>query len=312
MEKQNDVTDQVSADFDRVRTQEIVSNIFSLMSTENDELLSLNDVRTLMRSNSLTYKGVMPIKLANIVGSEGRYRDFNRRFLPKHTHLRERWQNIDKAHYAQKSLPPIQVYEIGGLYFVRDGNHRVSVAKSQNVEFIDAEVTSLNSEIEFHPRMSKRELIKEIVEYEKKLFYEKTKLDTLRPCCTLEFTSVGRYDEILHHINVHKYYLNENKKEEIPFEEAMLSWHDNVYMPIITSIEKENVLSRFPKRTPADLYVWIVHQWDNLKRQFGNDYPIRHAVIEYTKKHGNGFVKTVSHVTRKLLKNLLGTGIQAV
>ncbi len=310
METEHDVLDQVQADFDKARTQEVVSNIFSIMSTGDNDLLSLNDVRTLMRTNSLIYKGVMPIKLSNIVGSEGRYRDFNRHFLPKYTHLRERWQNIDLAHHTQKALPPIQVYEIGGLYFVRDGNHRVSVAKIQGVEFIDAEVTSLDSEIEFHPRMSRRELLKEIIDYEKKLFYAKTKLDVLRPCCTLEFTSVGRYDEILHHINVHKYYLNEDKKEEIPFKDAMLSWHDNVYMPIITSIEKENALARFPKRTPADLYVWIVHQWDNLKKQYGDDYPIRHAVIEYAKKHGTGFFKTVSHVTRKLLKNLLGAGIQ--
>jgi hypothetical protein len=311
METENEVLDHVQADFDKARTQEIFSNIFSLMSTDKDELLSLNDVRTLLRLNTLTYKGLMPIKLSHIVGSEGRYRDFNRHFLPKYTHLRERWQNIDKAHYTQKALPPIQVYEIGGLYFVRDGNHRVSVAKSQGVEFIDAEISSLNSEIKFHSRMSKREMIKAIVEYEKKLFYQKTKLDALRPCCVLEFTSVGRYDEILMHINVHKYYLNEDKEDEIPFEEAMLSWYDRVYMPIITSIEKENALSRFPRRTPADLYVWIVHQWDNLKRRYGDDYPIRHAVIEYTKKHGTGFFKTVSHVTRKLLKNLLGAGIQA-
>jgi hypothetical protein len=305
-----DVLGHVQGDFDRARTQEIFSNIISIIANDNDELLSLNDVKSLLKSNSLVYKGVMPIKLSNIVGSEGRYRDFNRHFLPKHTHLRQRWESIDLAHYNQTNLPPITVYEIGGLYFVRDGNHRVSVAKSQGVEFIDAEVTSLNSEIKFHPRMAKREMIRAIIDYEKKIFFEKTKLDTLRPGCKLDFTSVGRYDEILHHIRVHKYYLNEDQEEEIPFEEAMLSWYDKVFLPIVTSIEDENVLSRFPKRTPADLYVWIVHMWDNLKRKCGVDYPIKQAVIEYAKKHGSGFFKTASGVTRKLLRNVLGSGIQ--
>jgi hypothetical protein len=307
---ESELFDQVQSDFDRARNQEIFSNIFSIMSSDNNELLSLNDVRSLLRSNSLTYRGVIPIQLSLIVGSEGRYRDFNRHFLPKHTHLRERWERVDLAHYSRTTLPPISVYEIGGLYFVRDGNHRVSVAKSQGGEFIDAEVTSLNSEISFHSRMAKREMIKAIVEYEKKQFFAKTNLEELRDCSALEFTSVGRYDEIIHHIKVHKYYLNEDKEEEIPFEEAMLSWYDNVFAPIIASIENENVLSRFPRRTAADLYVWIVHQWDILKRRFGDDYPIKHAVIEYTKKHGATFFKTVSFVTRKLFRSVLGTGIQ--
>jgi len=308
----NNYYSQVQNDFDRARMQEIFSNIFSLMSTEDDELFSLNEVRSLLKSNKLTYRGMMPIEVSKIVGSEGRYRDFNRRFLPKSPHLRSRWESIDMAHYKQKNLPPISVYEIGGLYFVRDGNHRVSVAKSQSVEFIDAEVSSLNSEIPLHSKMRKKEMIKAVIEYEKKLFFAKTNLDQLRPEQRIEFTSVGRYDEILMHISCHKYYLNEKQKEEIPFELAMLSWYDNVFNPIFIVITKENILSRFPNRTPADLYVWIVHTWDTLKRQYGHDYSIREAVLEYTKSHGIGFLKIIGGITRKLLKNLLGIGIHSL
>ena len=65
-------------------------------------------------------------------------------------------------------LPPIKVYELGGLYFVRDGNHRVSVAKSKGVEFIDAEIVSLQSEIRLPPVRSLTGMIKEIISYEKR------------------------------------------------------------------------------------------------------------------------------------------------
>lgn len=306
------ITGQVQNDFDKARMQEAFSNIFSILSPEDDQLVSLSDIRSLFRSNAQSYKGIFPIKIANIVGSEGRYRDFNRHFLPKRSHLRQRWESIDKAHYNQTALPPIKVYEVGGLYFVRDGNHRVSVAKMQGIEFIDAEVTTLDSEIVLDRKMTRREILRSVIDYEKKLFFEKTGLDALRPGCVIEFTSVGRYEEIVHHVDVHKYYLNEGKKEEIPFTVAMLSWYDHVYLPIIKNIEAESILTRFPKRTPADLYVWIVHYWDRLKHQYGNDYPIKQAVLEYTKKHGTGFFRTMSAVSRKLINNILSTGIQTV
>jgi hypothetical protein len=308
----SNISGQVQHDFDRARMQEAFSSIFSILSPEDDELIALDDVRALFRSNAQSYKGVLPIKIADIVGSEGRYRDFNRHFLPKKTHLRQRWESIDKAHYNQTTLPPIKVYKISGLYFVRDGNHRVSVAKMQGVEFIDAEITTLDSEIALDRKMSKKEILRSVIDYEKMLFFEKTDLDRLRPGCAVEFTSVGRYEEIIHHINVHKYYLNEGKEDEIPFEDAMISWYDHVFLPIITSIEVENVLTRFPNRTAADLYVWIVHYWDRLKHKYGKDYPIKQAVLEYTKKHGEGFFRTMSVVSRRLIHNLLSTGIQSV
>ena len=85
------------------------------------------------------------VNVDRIVGSEGRYRDFNRHFLPRREFLQSRWVSIDMAHYNDVSLPPVRVYEIGGVYFVRDGNHRVSVARMRGQTMIDAEVTRLDT-----------------------------------------------------------------------------------------------------------------------------------------------------------------------
>ena len=70
------------------------------------------------------------IPIASIIGSVGRYRDFDRAFLPLDGADRERWKRLDVAFNELRDLPPIDVYKIGEVYFVRDGNHRVSVAKA--------------------------------------------------------------------------------------------------------------------------------------------------------------------------------------
>jgi hypothetical protein len=94
----------------------------------------------------LVSRGVQTIALEQIVGSEGRAEDFDRRFLPRSTYLRERWSSVALAMSEGKRLPPIQVYKLGEHYFVCDGNHRVSVARHRGQEQIEANVTELLTE----------------------------------------------------------------------------------------------------------------------------------------------------------------------
>jgi len=248
-------------------------------------LLSFNDVKDILKPKNQVYLGskVVPIKL--IAGSEGRYHDFNKYFLPKREHLRYRWQRVDEAHIKDIILPSIQLYEIGGVYFVRDGNHRVSVAKMQNVEFIDAEVISLSTEINIKPSMTTEELTLALIDYEKKIFYNKTYFGDLTDYWDMNFSSPGRYDVIYNHILVHKYFLNEGIEKELPFSDAVVSWYKNVYIPVIAIIKEQWLLVNFPGRTEADLYVWIIKHWDFLKKKYGT-YPLHLAAGDFTKKYG--------------------------
>ena len=113
----NTLNSQVQQDFDKARTREFFSKIFSLVQNQEDELLSFYDIKEIIKPKSATYKGIVTIPISHIAGSEGRYKDFNRHFLPKYTHLRQRWERVDLAHYKDISLPAIKVYELGGLYF---------------------------------------------------------------------------------------------------------------------------------------------------------------------------------------------------
>jgi hypothetical protein len=274
-----------NTDFSNAREKAILSEIKHILDTEKNKLLSFHDVKDILKPKNQVYMGNQTVPINLIVGSEGRYRDFNKYFLPKADHLRNRWERVDVAHLKDIILPPILLYEIGGVYFVRDGNHRVSVAKTKGVEFIDAEVISLASEININPGMTTDQLREALIIYEKNLFYEKTKFGELARDASLDFSTPGRYDVIYNHILVHKYFLNESMEEEIPFSDALVSWYKNVYSPVISIIREKWLLANFPGRTEGDLYVWIVKHWDFLKKKYGG-YTLADAAGDFSKKYG--------------------------
>lgn len=297
---------QASEDFSRARTQAFLARIASFLGPDRDRLLPLDEVKALLKPRAETYEGIKTVPVDLIVGSEGRYRDFSRHFLPRHDYLRSRWMRVDLAHYTDVPLPPVHLYEIGGLYFVRDGNHRVSVAKMRGQSQVDAEVTSLDAELPLRPGMTLEELKREVINYEKRLFYEKTDFGKLTGDQHLDFTSPGRYDDILEHIQVHKYYINQNRKEEIPLWQALCSWYDNVYQPIASSIDEMDLLSRFPNRTVSDLYVYIVRHWDELKQKYGLGYPVDRAARDYGERFGSSRLDRIKH----FLGTFVGVGRQ--
>ena len=127
-----------------------MSRILSLLRAGGDELPAFEDVRRAVAPTGECYVGARTVPVAQIIGSEGRSRDFNSGFCPRREFMRERWVKVDTAYYEEKALPAVKLLEIGGVYFVRDGNHRVSVARAHGVAFIDAEVTRLTSRILLH------------------------------------------------------------------------------------------------------------------------------------------------------------------
>ena len=276
---------QSEEDFNKAHNKAFINDILHFLSPEEASLISLNDVKQMIKPINETYVGMKVIPIEKIVGSEGRYKDFDNRFFPKSSHLKNRWEHVDEAAIKSINLPPIKVYEIAGLYFVRDGNHRVSVAKSRGTEFIDAEVVSLQSEIVLKKPDNINDIVKQIINYEKRVFYSETGFGDITDYWCLDFSRTGRYDVIYNHILTHKYYINQGKTEEISMEDALLSWFNNVYVPIATIIQEKHILRSFPKRTIGDLYVWIVRYWDDLKQKFGDNISLTDVVSDFKKNY---------------------------
>lgn len=304
----NFTTAQSEEDFNKAKNKAFFNEIQHFLSPEEATLISLNDVKQMIKPTNETYVGMKTIPIEKVVGSEGRYNDFDNRFFPKSSHLKNRWEHVDQAAIQAIDLPPIKVYEIAGLYFVRDGNHRVSVAKSRGTEFIDAEVVSLKSEIVLKKPDNINDIVRQIINYEKRVFYSETGFGDITDYWCLDFSRTGRYDVIYNHILTHKYYMNLHKSEEITMEDAILSWFNNVYMPLAVNINKRHILRSFPHRTIGDLYVWIVRYWGDLKTKFGDDVPIEEAVNNFTKKYKIPFYKRFlnrckSIILRKAIDN---------
>lgn len=86
------------------------------------------------------YAGHKSVPINRIRGSEGRTEDFDDAFYPLHDRLRNRWLSVAFVRLAGQDLPPVELIHNGGVYFVRDGHHRISVAKALGEAYIDAEV----------------------------------------------------------------------------------------------------------------------------------------------------------------------------
>lgn len=292
---------ETSEDFSKARNKALFNEIQHFLNPDETTLISFSDIKKMLKPGNETYLGMKTVPVKLIVGSESRYQDFDNRFFPKKMHLKTRWEHIDMAHIQDINLPPITLYELGGLYFVRDGNHRVSVAKAKNVEFIDAEVVSLQSEIHLNPKDSLQKMTKQVINYEKRVFYSETAFGDITDFWSLDFSVPGQYDVIYNHILTHKYYINMNQTEEISMDKAILSWFKTVYLPVIHSIDHHHVMKNFKGRTKSDMYVYIIKYWDEIKNKFGNDFSIDEAAAAYSNKFGVSFGKRLVNKFKKII-----------
>ena len=292
-------------DFSNAHQKSFWRSIFSWISNRNNELLPFEEVLKHIPMRGQNYVGVRQIETDKVIGSVSRYNDFDRAFLPKQTHTRSRWESIDRAHFKHVILPPIEVYKIGDFYFVKDGNHRVSVAREKGQVFVDAFVT----EIHTPGRITRDTDINSLVlEQEYTDFIRQTKLDELHPGEDFRFTLPGQYDKVLQHISVHRWFMGEKLDRPVTDEEAVNGWYRQVYHPLVLIVRRHDILKNFPHRTEMDLYLWITeHRWylaeeqkrrvslesaaTNFARRFSNR-PFRHIrqawqwVINRIKKIG--------------------------
>ena len=295
------ITSETDDDFLKARHKALFNEVQHFLNPDEATLISLSDIKKLLKPENEFYKGMQTIPVKLIVGSEGRYNDFDNRFFPKSMHLKTRWEHIDMVHINDIPLPPISLYELGGLYFVRDGNHRVSVAKSKGIEFIDAEVVSLQSEIKLHPGDSLKKMTRQVINYEKRVFYSETGFGDVTDFWSLDFSVPGQYDVIYNHILTHKYYINMNKSDEIGMDKAMISWLLSVYLPVIKVIDRYHIMKYFRHRTKSDLYVWMIKYWDEIKNKFGSDLTLDDIAAPFMRDFGESPLKHFKNKLKGLL-----------
>lgn len=201
--------------------------------------------------------GKKEVALEKIVGSVGRYNDFNHQFRLKEDHEPYRLKRIKDAMSMGRMLPPVELYKIKDEYFILDGNHRVSAAKEFGYATIEAHI------VEFLPTT---DTLENILYQEKNDFLTKTGLPE-----SIDLTAVGQYAYLMEQILEHQYYMEEQSHESIPLQQAAQDWYKTIYRPLIQIIKRNQLIKAFPKRTLTDLYAYMsYHQWKKgrKKRQY--------------------------------------------
>lgn len=275
------------SEFQHARMRAFIENVMAFMQGHNMHLLSFDEVVARLRLKQAIYRGLQDIPLDNIAGSTGRYEDFTRHFLPRTSDARdkERWRRVYTLAATGKGFPPIDAYKIDQVYFVKDGNHRTSVARELGWETIQAHVTEIPTAISLEPGIKPKELLlKEECAY----FLECTELDKTRPDSKdlLNFTVAGGYHSLLSHIELHRQML-EAKHPGYPVTTKMaaVDWYDTVFKPMLNVVNA--MMKRFPSRSSSDLYLWLVENQDALRRQHRLD-ELPESVAEFCQQLQEG------------------------
>jgi len=161
---------------------------------------------------------------------------------------------------------PIDVYKVGEVYFVLDGNHRVSIAREEGFEFIEAHVIEVKTDILLTADTQPDDLI---IKSEYADFLAQTDFSSLRPGVDLSVTVPGQYEKLLEHIQVHRYFMGIDFQRDIPYLEAVGHWYDTVYTSITEPVRERGLMRLFPGRTETDMYLMVSEYRANLENELG-------------------------------------------
>lgn len=269
----NEGRSKFQAIHNKVFWQEVLNHLFR----RHNELMNFDEIRSRLHLHEEHYEGVRDVPLDNIIGSVGRYKDFTATFLPKNSRLRDRWSRVYALANSLEGPPPIELYKVGAVYFVRDGNHRVSVARQLGAKTIQAHVIELPTTVPLRPGMSPLQMAAAEAYAN---FLDETGLPRSVPNHqSIELTEPSRYHELMAYIFLHERVMEKLEGHALTTEEATADWYHTVYKPAIDLIRKYQVMDRVKghktARTEGDLYLWLMNNLLDLRHQYGENAPLK-------------------------------------
>jgi hypothetical protein len=217
-----------------------------------ETLLPLDEVQARLRFVGQHYVGVTPIPVAGIIGSVDRTVDFDRLFRPRRRALHDRLRALRRV-FPDGVIPPITVYEVGGMYFVVDGHHRVALAHRLEMEYIDAEVTAIRTSHALTHHVDVRQLIHT---EQHRIFKERSRLLVRHPEAKIEFSRPTGYGQLLDLVQAHAYQMSVRAEELVPLEDATADWYDTEYLPAIAAVHDAELPKAY-SYTKGDIFLWV-------------------------------------------------------
>jgi nucleotide-binding universal stress UspA family protein len=295
-------------DFQRARFVAKMEQILARVTRKSVDLLSYDEVYSSLHAKNTAYRGLKEIPVDAIVGSVGRYADFSRSFLPRQDTIQSRWIGVYMMANGLEGLPPIEVYQVGSAYFVKDGHHRVSVARQMKIASIEGYVTEVKTKVPITPETNIEELIlkSEFVD-----FLEKTRKEECCPGADFSVSAAGQYEKLIEHIDVHHYFMGLDEQRDIPYADAVKHWFEVVYLPLAQTIEVYGLLNEFPERTVTDLYLWVMENRIQFQESLGWNIDIKEAAATMGESMSLRPLKILARIRDRLVDLLTPDAIES-
>jgi hypothetical protein len=284
--------------FEQARRQARLDQLSARLTGRDNRILPFEAIRSRLRQQNQLYRGVREVELDQIVGSVGRYQEFSRRFLPLRDDLRERWVGVDTLTLAASGWPPVELYQVGNVYFVKDGHHRVSVARQLNIPTVEAHVWEFPADVAISPDDSFDDVL---LRLDQRRFFERTLLDERYPDHNITFTTPCRHDELLAQIEDLRQTLAQIDGYEKPYHESVEDWYELIYLPTIQIIHESGLLAEFPGRTEADLFVWLSIHRERLEDVYGAYDSLEELANRLAELYSEGSLERFTRQVRRLL-----------
>jgi hypothetical protein len=255
-------TSDAQTDFSRARRERALARLTSRLRGEPsdfDVILPFEEVLAALGRAGQRSVGLQSIPLDSIVGTVDRAKEFDRRFRPTSGRVRGRWERIAEAQRRGGDMPPISVYRIGDLHFVKDGHHRVSVARAQGRTHIDGYVTEVQTRLPLDSGLRTQDLP---LKGHERLFYERVPLADearrrVRPSDPWDYGCLAEGVEAwgLRAIQA--------RGEFMTREQVAEAWYRDDYLPVVTTLHEAGLAD---ERNETDVYMRVVSERYRLMR----------------------------------------------
>jgi hypothetical protein len=249
-------------DFLRARRRATMAHLAARLRGEPDDvgvILPYEEVIAALGFVSEHSIGLQVVQLDLIVGTVDRGRDFDRRFRPTSRRVRSRWEQIAAAMRRGQAMPPVDLVRVGDIYFVRDGHHRVSVARALSRSDIDAYVTEVVTRVGADRAISLATLP---MKSHERVFFERVPLEDGQRA-EIRFADPWDYSVLAESVEAWAFRASQDRGEALDRRAAAQLWLETEYRPVVAMLRDAHLIHG---GTDAEAYLRVAEERYRLMR----------------------------------------------
>jgi len=256
------------SDFSRARRRRALARLSARLRRTDDvnHILPFEEVISALGRTGERRLGEQTIPLDSIVGTVDRSREFDRAFRPTTPRVRDRWERINLAQRTGKALPPIDVYRIGDMHFVKDGHHRVSVARAFGHRDINAYVTEVLTQVGANREIRLRDLP---LKSHERLFYDRVPLPA-EARERIHLSDEWSYAALAEAVEAWGFRVIQARQQPMSRAEVAEAWFREEYEPVVAMLDEAKLIPKGVTDTEAYMHIAALrymilrtHEWDD-------------------------------------------------